>query len=207
MSLLLSCVLRFRKSAYRLSMSCHIGTALMRMCRRTQNSLFSAAAACEPFAERASVSIGSLDQYFFDKQAIAERDKIVAVIVKSLNEVDPAARRSCAVPGRGGQPQEEAGYAADGAGRGVRADARADGRDPCGGDRELTASCRCLERIDPSAPRGRLSCRSIVDDHRTADRSDVRTSPSASWRRCNKRRSSAARHHLFARIKGPVRIG
>ena len=46
-------------------------------------------------AERAGVSIGSLYQYFADKEAIVEaiaereRAKIVAGIVKSLSEVDP----------------------------------------------------------------------------------------------------------------------
>lgn len=45
-------------------------------------------------AERAGVSIGSLYQYFADKEGIVEalaereRNKIVAVIVKSLSEVD-----------------------------------------------------------------------------------------------------------------------
>jgi AcrR family transcriptional regulator len=47
-------------------------------------------------AERAGVSIGSLYQYFADKEAIVEaiaereRNKVVASIVKSLSDVDPA---------------------------------------------------------------------------------------------------------------------
>ena len=52
------------------------------------------------------------------------------------------------------------------------------------GQLELAAVAGLLEQL-------KSTCRSTADDHRTVDRSVVRTSPSVSWRRCNRRRSRA----------------